>query len=159
MTFGAYIKELRNKAGLSQRKLEELSGISNAEISRIETGDRIKPSPLSIKALAPHLGVSYEELMQKAGYIEEVYPRGSFEDVVWKDSTGEPVDTFRRKVMNIQQRDPELITILDRAIDHSSNKDIDTIKKVLLGFMEGNLNEEQKNSINTILDGYLKKGK
>jgi len=159
MTFGAYIKELRNKAGLSQRKLEELAGISNAEISRIETGDRIKPSPLSIKALAPHLGVSYDELMQKAGYIEEVYSRGSFEDVVWKDSTGEPVDTFRRKILNIHQRDPDLITILDRAIDHSSNKDIDTIKKVLLGFMEGNLNEEQKNSINTILDGYLKKGK
>ncbi|MEL7566269.1 MAG: helix-turn-helix transcriptional regulator [Dehalobacterium sp.] len=31
------MKELRNKAGLSQRDPEKLSNISNAEISRIET--------------------------------------------------------------------------------------------------------------------------
>lgn len=155
MTFGAYIKELRSKARLSQRKLEELSGISNAEISRIETGDRKKPSPVSIKALAPHLGVSFEELMQKAGYIEEVYPRGSFEDVVWKDSAGEPVDAFRRKVINIQERDPELISILDRAVDASSSRDIDTIKKILSGFMEGNLDEQQKQAIRTVLESYM----
>jgi len=69
MTLGSYLKELRNNAGLSQRSLEKLSGISNAEISRMETGERKNPSPMSLKAIAPHLGVSYEELLEKAGYI------------------------------------------------------------------------------------------
>jgi len=156
MSFGAYMKELRNKAGLSQRNLEKLSNISNAEISRIETGDRKKPSPLSLKAIAPHLGVSYTEIMQKAGYIEEVISRGSFEDVVWKDSAGEAVDTFRRKAEKIQKRDPELISILDRAVDSSSDQDIDTIKKILSGFMENGLDEAQKAAIRTVMDSFKK---
>lgn len=157
MTFGAFMKELRKKANLSQRELEALSGISNAEISRIETGDRKKPSPISLKALAPHLGIGYGELMQKAGYIEEVYPRGSFEDVVWKDSRGEPVDSFRRQVQNIYDRDPDLLRILDRAVDSSSDRDIATIKKMLSGFLEGNLDETQKQALQTVLDGFLAK--
>jgi len=156
MSFGTYIKELRNKAGLSQRDLEKLSGISNAEISRMETGDRKKPSPLSIKAIAPHLGVSYDDLMQKAGYTEEVIPRGNFEDVVWKDGVGMPVDTFRRQAEKINQRDPELISILDRVIDNSSAQDIDTIKKILSSFMEDGLDEGQKTAIRAVIDSYKK---
>lgn len=38
----------------------------------MEPGEREKPPPLPIKANVPFLGVSYEELMQKAGYIDEV---------------------------------------------------------------------------------------
>lgn len=69
MEIGKYISELRNEKGLSQRKLAELSGVSNTEISRIESGERKKVSPEILKALAPHLGVSYEKLMEVAGYI------------------------------------------------------------------------------------------
>ena len=71
MDVGNYIKELRNKKSISQRQLAELSGISNAEISRIETGERQKPSPDVLRKLAPHLEVPYESLMQSAGYINE----------------------------------------------------------------------------------------
>jgi HTH-type transcriptional regulator, competence development regulator len=152
MNFGTYIKHLRNTAKITQRKLEELSGISNAEISRIETGERKNPSPQTLKAIAPHLGVTYDELMKKAGYIEEVFSRGNFEDVVWKDDKGELVDTFRRQFMNIQQKDPELISILDRAVDSSSKNDLDTIKNILKEFIGDNLNEEQKEYIRKTLE-------
>lgn len=40
MTVGEYIKNLRTKLSISQRELSKISGISNAEISRIETGER-----------------------------------------------------------------------------------------------------------------------
>ena len=69
MTFGQYLKDLRKQTSISQRELAEKSGISNAEISRIETGDRQKPAPDALKAIAPVLGVQYEELLEKAGYL------------------------------------------------------------------------------------------
>lgn len=71
MVFGEYLKSLRKEKSLSQRELAEKSGISNAEISRIETGNRKKPSPDVLRALAPILNVPYEELMDKAGYIND----------------------------------------------------------------------------------------
>lgn len=69
MAFGEYLKELRKEKSLSQRVLSEKSGVSNAEISRIESGERLKPSPDTLRALAPVLCVQYEELMEKAGYL------------------------------------------------------------------------------------------
>jgi len=69
MTFGEYLKQLRNEKSISQRELADKSGISNAEISRIETGGRQKISPDVLRAFAPVLDVQYEELMNKAGYL------------------------------------------------------------------------------------------
>ncbi|NTW70643.1 MAG: helix-turn-helix domain-containing protein [Eubacteriaceae bacterium] len=157
MNFGAYLRDLRSRAGLTQRDLMNLSGISNAEISRIESGDRQKPSPVVLKALAPHIRVSYEDLMEAAGYIEQVIERGSFEDVVWSDTLGVTVDTFRRQVKHIVEKDPELISILDRAVDNTSEQDIETVKKLLTGFMAGNLNDGQKEAIRQVIDSFTKK--
>lgn len=70
MSLGEYLKQIRNEKLISQRELAEKSGISNAEISRIESGERQKPSPDALRAIAPVLGLSYETLMDKAGYID-----------------------------------------------------------------------------------------
>lgn len=69
MSFGEYLKQLRKEKSISQRELAEKSGVSNAEISRIETGGRQKISPDVLRAIAPILEIPYEELMDKAGYI------------------------------------------------------------------------------------------
>lgn len=96
MTFGEYIKSLRTANGLSQRELAEKAGISNAEISRIETGERKKPSPLTLKAMYEYLGVPYEELLQKAGYIEEIVEHEGYTENLYKDENGFLVDIVRR---------------------------------------------------------------
>lgn len=96
MTFGEYIRNLRNEADLSQRDLSQKSGVSNAEISRIETGERKNPSPIVLKAFAPFLGVSYEELMQKAGYIEETVEHQGFVESIYKDDDGNLIDIVKR---------------------------------------------------------------
>lgn len=95
MSFGEFIKKLRNENSLSQRDLAEKSGVSNAEISRIETGERKKPSPSVLKAFAPYLGVTYEELMQQAGYIEEVIDHKGYTENLYKDDQGKLVDIVR----------------------------------------------------------------
>ena len=96
MEFGEYLRKLRIDSRLSQRELQDLSGISNAEISRIESGERKKPSPHTLKAVAPHLGVSYEELLKQAGYIEEIIPHKGFVENVYRDEKGHLVDIVRR---------------------------------------------------------------
>lgn len=63
------IIELRKKRGYSQRKLAMVSGVSNSTISRIESAIS-DADPETLKKLAPFLGVSYETLMQAAGYID-----------------------------------------------------------------------------------------
>jgi transcriptional regulator with XRE-family HTH domain len=75
MSLAEMIKNLRQRRGYSQRKLSLLSGISNTEISRIEKGIRTKPSPDTLKKLASHLGVTYNDLMEMAGYLPEGFIR------------------------------------------------------------------------------------
>ncbi len=96
MTFGEYLKNSRTFAGLSMRELSERSGISAAEISRIESGERKKPSPFALKAFAPHLLVPYEEMLRHAGYIEEVIDHHGFTENVYRDEKGHLIDITRR---------------------------------------------------------------
>ena len=96
MTFGEYLKELRKSKGLTQKELAELSGFSNAEISKIESGDRKKPSPDLLKAIAPHLEVPYELLMSKAGYLEEVVIHKSYVEYIFMDDDGSLADSVRK---------------------------------------------------------------
>lgn len=96
MSFGSFIKNLREQNNLSQRDLSEKSGVSNAEISRLETGGRKKPSPLVLKSLAPYLGVTYEELMQQAGYIEETIEHQGYTENLYRDDNGQLVDIITR---------------------------------------------------------------
>src|SRR5690606_9805791 len=51
------------------RQLELYSEVSNAYISQLERGKRGIPSPDILKKLAAPLGLDYNELMIKAGYV------------------------------------------------------------------------------------------
>ena len=71
---GEYLKALRLERKLSQRALAEKSGISNAEISRIESGERKKPSVAVLRALACALNVEFSILLEKSCclYIQSI---------------------------------------------------------------------------------------
>ena len=71
MNLGEYLRELRSKKDWSQRDLAAASGISNAEISRIEGGKRKDPSPLVLTKLAKALGVPDTEMLAAAGILSE----------------------------------------------------------------------------------------
>ncbi len=70
MSLGSYIKEKREEQQLSQRDLANACGLSNAEISRIESGLRKQPSPLVIKKIADALHIPAENLFVEAGVLE-----------------------------------------------------------------------------------------
>ena len=71
MTVGSYIKERRIERNMSQRELAVASGISNAEISRIESGLRKQPSGDILKNIAAALHIPAQNLFEAAGYIEK----------------------------------------------------------------------------------------
>ena len=66
----AFIAKYRNEKNLSQRRVAELANISHTEINRIENGERRNPSPPVLKSIANALGVTYDAIMQAAGYID-----------------------------------------------------------------------------------------
>jgi len=71
LSFGSYLKKLRIKAGMSLRELQAKTGISNGYLSQLENGQRKRAQPEKIKKLSKTFDVSYDEMMEKAGYYDE----------------------------------------------------------------------------------------
>ena len=66
---GAFIRDQRNTARLSLRRLSELAGISNPYLSQIERGLR-RPSAEILQQIAKALRISAETLYVQAGILE-----------------------------------------------------------------------------------------
>jgi len=68
---GKFLKFLREQKGLSLREVQKATGIPNAYLSQLETGDRRKiPSPQRLRKLADYYNVKIAQLLEKAGYYE-----------------------------------------------------------------------------------------
>ncbi|HLH28878.1 MAG TPA: helix-turn-helix domain-containing protein [Acidimicrobiales bacterium] len=67
---GAFIREQRNSARLSLRRLSELAGISNPYLSQIERGLR-RPSAEILQQIAKALRISAETLYVQAGILDQ----------------------------------------------------------------------------------------
>lgn len=66
---GAFIREQRELAELSMRRLADLAGVSNPYLSQIERGLR-KPSAEILQQLAKALEVSAETMYVRAGILD-----------------------------------------------------------------------------------------
>lgn len=141
MNIGEYVQTLREEKGLNLKQLADLSGVSLSALSRIESGDRKKPTPLLLKALAPHLGVSYEQLMVKAGYIEEIVEKDRYLERQYRDDDGTLADVLRQS-KSIIERDEDLFRVMSRAANKLSNDDLTAIKAIISSFMEDATGEE-----------------
>jgi transcriptional regulator with XRE-family HTH domain len=70
-TLGDYLKAVRLGLKMTLRDVEKATDneVSNAYLSQLETGKIVNPSPHILFALAQVYRVSYEGLMQRAGYL------------------------------------------------------------------------------------------
>lgn len=68
---GNYLRSVRLGLNMTLRAVEEATGqeVSNAYLSQLENGKIGKPSPHVLYSLAEAYGISYEGLMERAGYI------------------------------------------------------------------------------------------
>ena len=78
---GEFLARIREANGLTLRQVEEATGkdVSNAYLSQLEHGKVSKPSPNILHSLSAVYGVSYENLMKKAGYVSprSAHPMGN----------------------------------------------------------------------------------
>jgi transcriptional regulator with XRE-family HTH domain len=68
-SLGDGLKTARELRKLSLRQVEEATGISNAYLSQLENNKIGKPSPNFLHKLAALYEISYELLMESAGYV------------------------------------------------------------------------------------------
>lgn len=123
MNLGEYLIRARNERGYSQRDLAEKSGVSPAEISRVESGKRQKPSPVVLRALADTLVISYPYLLQLAGYMDDpAQGEEDVNDVFLDEETGEMVD-LPRGAQEMMQTDPLWANIAYRVSRELSESD------------------------------------
>ena len=64
---GEAIAKARENKGLSQRQLAILVGISNAELSKIESGEREIPNPKILKKISKHINLNYNDMLDMIG--------------------------------------------------------------------------------------------
>ena len=135
MTIGSYIANLRAEKGWSQRELSDKSKISNTEISRIESGKRSNPTPATLRALAESLNIEYSDLMNVAGYLEEVHEKDKFYELVFKDSEGNVVDV-KRGVKEMFRRDQDWANVAYRISRDLGASDREILKDMALSFLK-----------------------
>jgi len=64
---GEAIAKARENKGLSQRQLANAVGISNAELSKIESGERELPNPKILKKISKHINLNYNDMLSMIG--------------------------------------------------------------------------------------------
>ena len=71
LPLGQYLASVRERHGLSLRQVEKATNkvVSNGYLSQVENNQIKKPSPNILYALAELYGVSYEDLMERAGFV------------------------------------------------------------------------------------------
>jgi transcriptional regulator with XRE-family HTH domain len=77
---GEFIREQRNVARLSVRRLSDMAGISNPYLSQIERGLR-RPSAEILQQIARALRISAESLYVRAGILDSE-PGGDLTDAI-----------------------------------------------------------------------------
>lgn len=75
---GELIAEAREKKGLSQRQLAKIAKISNAELSKIESGEREIPNPKTLRKISNIIDINYNDMMYMIGLGIEVSPLNPF---------------------------------------------------------------------------------
>jgi transcriptional regulator with XRE-family HTH domain len=65
---GTYIRDARERSGMTLRSLEKQCGVTYATLSKIETGDIKVPTAESLQRIARSLELAYEDLAMLAGY-------------------------------------------------------------------------------------------
>jgi transcriptional regulator with XRE-family HTH domain len=83
---GEFIREQRNVARLSVRRLSDMAGISNPYLSQIERGLR-RPSAEILQQIARALRISAETLYVRAGILDAREVRGDLTEAILAEPT------------------------------------------------------------------------
>lgn len=146
MDLGSYLIQIRNERGFSQRDLAEQCGVSPAEISRLESGKRLKPSPTVLRAIADSMVISYPYLLQLAGYMEapEGGEKAPEEEAVFRDErTGRIVDVSSG-AREMMETDADWANVAFRVSRELSERDRRKLTRLAMEYLR---DEEESNPL------------
>lgn len=119
------VKEGRKKNQLTQTELAQQTGVTTAEVSRIESGAIRKPSKKVLKALSPYIGISYSILLFYVGYNENM------DEAEYYDPRGNLIP-FEDIINDIYSADADLLGLLKSIDTFTSFDDIKLLKTLLV---------------------------
>ena len=149
---GEEIAKARENKGLSQRQLANAIGISNAEISKIESGEREIPNPKLFRKISKVIGLNYNDMMEMVGLGGKLTPLNPFIKKHYENLKGEELDyewmsdllneELASNKLSEEEKDSALETIQDLEYQNVTNK-------LILGILDENrLKEAKKNAKN-----------
>lgn len=127
--FGQYLKQIRESRGLTIRQVETYANVSNSYLSLIENGKRDIPHPDILKKLAPLYKVPYEDLMTKAGYINN-------------ENINMPEIIIKNDIDELEEEFPEGVKVLRRASKKLSPEARKTMIRLMKAFLEEEENKD-----------------
>lgn len=137
---GEEIAKARENKGLSQRQLANAIGISNAEISKIESGEREIPNPKLFRKISKVIGLNYNDMMEMVGLGDKLTPLNPFIKKHYENLKGEELDYEWMLFRSSVKRNDDMIESLNEEL--ASNK-------LILGILDENrLKEAKKNTKN-----------
>lgn len=163
-SIGEIIAEAREKAGLSQRALSKIANVSNAEISKIESGERDVPNPKTLRKISKYININYNELMNMIGLGLEVSPLNPFiKDYYSKMNMDElnnaeinvlgTIDNLDKLIKSCEDNlkkdnlsEPEL-ELLNKAIEDNTYQ-LNTQKEIITLIQSLKIKERNKNAKN-----------
>ncbi len=126
---GEVIAEAREKAGFSQRQLAKIANVSNAEISKIESGEREIPNPKTLRKISNYIDVNYNEMMYMIGLGIEVSPLNPFIKDYYSSLKGEELNSAEINVLGSIENSEKLVLSCQ---ENLKKKDITEEEKELL---------------------------
>lgn len=143
---GEEIAKARENKGLSQRQLANAIGISNAELSKIESGERETPNPKILKKISKHIDLNYNDMLNMIGLGSQLTPLNPFIKNYYENLKGEKLEDAW--IMAKSSIDNSNIMI-DSINDELSKEDISEEKREQL--LETLQDLEYQNETNTII--------
>lgn len=125
--FASYISHLRKEKGYSLKEVEEMTGISQSYINRMEKGERKAPSYPILEKMAKAYGVDISELLTVAGIgIDQSNVQG-FAQLIYSNnfSVNGKLTTAKQKEVIV-----ELIHAMDEMNWDDNSKHLDTINMI-----------------------------
>lgn len=101
MAVGTYLKEAREKKGLSLRDVEVRISVSSGHLSMIEQGKVKAPSPRILHELAKVYDLSYVDLMKRAGYLPSNAPDSTSHRMFAFRGTEKLTDEQRKRIQRL----------------------------------------------------------
>ena len=134
---GEIIAEAREKANLSQRQLAKIASISNAQLSKIESGEIETPNPKMLRKISQHINVNYNEMMYKIGLGMEVSPLNPFIKDYYNKMTLDELNEAEINVLGSITNSTQLVSSCkDKLKDKEKNNISESEEELLIHTIE-----------------------